>query len=64
MVEVEGGTVEVLYSRWDQLALSRVVGAGRTQRMLSSPDSTHMLVTGTPTDTTSQTRVKSTGVHV
>ena len=53
--EGEGGTVEVLHSRWDQLALSRVVGAGRAQHMLSSPDSTHMLVTGTPTDITSQT---------
>jgi hypothetical protein len=54
--EVEGGgTVEVLYSRWDQLALSRVVGAARAQCMLSSPDSTHMLVTGTPTETLSQT---------
>ena len=55
MVEGEGGTVEVLHSHWDQLALSQVVGAGRAQRMLSSPDSTHMLVTGTPTNITSQT---------
>ena len=46
MLEGEGGAVQVLYSRWDQLALCRVVGGARAQRMLSSSDDTHMLVTG------------------
>ena len=46
MAEGEGGTVEVLYSHWEQLALSRVVGGARAQRMIASSDSTHMIVTG------------------
>lgn len=46
MVEGEGGTVEVLYSHWDHLALSRVVGGSRAQRMVSAADDSHMLVTG------------------
>ena len=46
MVEGEGGTVEVLYTHWEQLPLSRVVGRARAQRMLDNSDSTHMIVTG------------------
>ena len=42
----EGGTVDVAYSQWDQLALSRVVGGARAHRMMNSSDTTHMLVTG------------------
>lgn len=45
MVEAEEGTVEVLHSQWEQLALVRIVGHARAQRMNSSTDSTHMLVT-------------------
>ena len=45
MLEGEEGTVEVVYSSWDQLALSRLLGTARTQRMISSSDSTHMIVT-------------------
>ena len=51
MVEWEEGTVEVLYSSsWEQLALGRVVGGARAQRMMSSSDSTHMIVTGHQTE--------------
>lgn len=47
MIEGEGeGTVEVMYSQWEQLALYRVVGGVRGQRMLISSDNTHLLVTG------------------
>ena len=51
MVECEEGSVEVLYSEWDQLALSRVVGRARAQRMMTSSDSTHMIATGHQTKT-------------
>ena len=44
--EGEGGTVEVLHSHWEQLALSRIVGGARAHRISSSSDSTHMIVTG------------------
>ena len=46
MGEGEGGTVEVLHSRWEQLALSRIVGGARAHRISSSSDTTHMIVTG------------------
>ena len=46
MVEGEGGTVSVLHSQFDQLALSRVVGGVRSKRMAASKDSNHLIVTG------------------
>ena len=45
MVECQEGSVEVIYSGWEQLALCRVVGGARAQRMMASNDSTHLIVT-------------------
>ena len=44
-LEVEGGGVTVLYSRYDALQFTRVVGSVRAGRMLASQDSTHVIVT-------------------
>jgi hypothetical protein len=36
------GIVTVLYSKWDALALERIVGAQRARRMISSEAATFM----------------------
>lgn len=46
MLEGGGATCRTLYSRFDALALSRVVGSSRGRRMLAADDSSHVLVTG------------------
>ena len=44
-LEVGGGGVTVLYSCYDALQLTRVVGSVRAGRMLACQDSTHVMVT-------------------
>eukprot|EP00731_Ephydatia_muelleri_P028176 Em0019g1049a len=39
-------TCTAIYSRYDALSLSRIVGSERARRMIAAEDSVHMLVTG------------------
>ena len=39
-------TCTVMYSRYDALNLTRIVGSERARRMMAAEDSVHMLVTG------------------
>ena len=39
-------TCTAIYSRYDALSLSRIVGSERARRMIVAEDSVHMLVTG------------------